>query len=67
MSVRGTIMRDLVGKSVAEADRICADNGLTLRVVREDEIEYGVTMDYKTDRVNIVVKNGIVVAVNGRG
>jgi hypothetical protein len=51
-----------VGLSQAAAEAQAAANGLTTRVVGLDGADLVVTMDLRTDRLNLMVFDGIVVA-----
>ena len=52
--------KELIG--MAEADAIeCVDEaGLTWRVTEQDGEMFAVTMDYRIERVNVKIENGIV-------
>lgn len=58
---------DLVGRPIEEASAIAIDRGLTVRVMRLDGEDLMGTMDYRTDRVNVEVADGVVVAILGIG
>jgi len=51
-----------VGQSEDDAAVIAKDNGLEVRVVERDGQQFPATMDYRTDRVNIVVTDGKVTS-----
>jgi hypothetical protein len=44
-----------------------AEFGLVMRVVERDGEPLMVTEDYRTDRINVVVADGVVVAIDGIG
>lgn len=52
----------LVGKSKEVALDIIQSNGYTARVVAEDSTSYMVTMDIRMNRVNLQLRNNIVIA-----
>jgi PASTA domain-containing protein/potato proteinase inhibitor type I family protein len=54
-SVAGDVP-DVIGDSVEEATATLEKAGLTLRVVRRDGEDLGVTMDFAEDRVNVAVE-----------
>lgn len=51
---------DYVGQILGAAQNIASANGLTARVVRIDDAWLIVTQDFRTDRVNFELDNGIV-------
>ena len=57
-------LESLIGKSIDEARSICIDSNISFRVVREDETNYIVTMDLRSDRINVEIDNGIITNVN---
>jgi hypothetical protein len=54
---------DFVGKSMADARQLAGTRGLELRVVGEDGTCNVLTDDLRTDRVNVYLEEGTVVAV----
>jgi hypothetical protein len=54
----------LVGMPKAEAERTARAAGWQFRVAREDGEEFALTMDYREDRVNVEVDDGVVTDVN---
>jgi hypothetical protein len=56
---------DIVGKSLGQAKKYLLPSGMILRVVKQDGIEFYVTQDYRTDRVNVDVMKGIIVGIRG--
>lgn len=57
----------LVGKPVAEAQSLAEAAGYRLRVTVVDGEPNIVTMDFRMDRINVAVDNGVVTAFRGRG
>lgn len=55
---------ELTGLSETDAAAVAAEKGLTVRIVARDGEHYMVTMDYRIDRVNFTVENGVVVEAN---
>lgn len=57
----------LVRLSLGDALEWCRENGYTLRVVRLDGLPCIGTRDFRRDRVNVAVQDGVVVEVTGIG
>jgi hypothetical protein len=58
---------EVIGMSEAEAIETIAgisSEPLTSRIVRRDEESFMITMDYRTDRINLQIDNGIVTTAN---
>jgi hypothetical protein len=55
------IIVQIVGKTLDQAKALCESAGMRLRITREDGEAKIVTMDYRTDRVNVHLENGKVV------
>jgi len=52
----------VIGLTVDEATAWAANHNYTVRVVEIDGQPQPATMDYRTDRINLVVKNGVVTS-----
>lgn len=59
--------RDVLGRSLADAESAAKDHACTVRVVVEDGEERPQTMDFRTDRINVEIRDGVVVALRGVG
>jgi hypothetical protein len=57
---RDEILESLIGKTKDEVIKICNDNGFTSRIVRNDSINYIITCDYRLDRINLYIDNGLI-------
>ena len=57
----------LIGLPIHQARSICADSGCTLRVQAQDGQRFIVTADYRTNRINVEVDNGIISKTHGIG
>lgn len=57
----------LVGKSEQAAEQLAEENKCTLRVTERDGKSFPMTMDYRDNRINVVVEDGKVSAVSGVG
>lgn len=61
------LLEKLVGLSIDEFTDEALASGFATRIVTEDGESLAVTMDYRTDRVNVAVDGGIVVKVESIG
>ena len=52
--------KDLIGMPATEAQQCAEDAGLTWRVYEEDGEQFALTMDYRADRVNVKIDDGII-------
>jgi hypothetical protein len=52
----------VIGMTVEQATTWAADHHYTVRVVEIDGQGQPVTMDYRTDRINLVINNGVVAS-----
>jgi hypothetical protein len=59
----------LVGNSLEHARNLLSeiDSKLYIRVVKENGVNYIVTCDFVTERINVHVENGIITEVDGLG
>lgn len=55
---------DIVGMSEGQAHVVAYKEGCVVRITRRDGIDYPATRDYRADRVNFNVDNGIVVCAS---
>lgn len=53
--------KELIGKTELQARKLIISEGLVCRLKEKDEITYIGTCDYKSNRVNLVVKNNKVI------
>jgi hypothetical protein len=56
------IADSVVGRSEPEAVSVIEAAGLTVRVMSRDGEDFAMTFDFRTDRINLDVVDGIVVA-----
>lgn len=61
----GVKLNDIEGRTVAEVEDWAADNGYTVRVIKEDGKNFAMTMDFREDRVNTQVEAGVVTRYCG--
>jgi len=54
------ILEKIIGKTESEARKIAQEYGYDSRVIVSDGVAYIVTADFRTDRVNLELTNGIV-------
>ncbi|MDO8391225.1 MAG: hypothetical protein Q7V57_12120 [Actinomycetota bacterium] len=57
----------LLGVAEADAAKVAEQFGWTVRVVKRDGEQLAVTMDYNESRVNVVVEDGVITAVDSIG
>jgi hypothetical protein len=62
MTVAQEVADSVVGMSEAEATKTAEAKGLTVRVGSRDGEDFPLTMDYRTDRVTLTVKDDKVTA-----
>ncbi len=61
------MFEELIGLTKKEAKEKLAEDGLTLRVNKEDDAVYYGTCDHNMSRVNVNIEKGKIVKVNGQG
>ncbi len=57
--------KEYVGKTLEEATKYATDGGFTIRIAEKDGTSFMLTMDFRTDRINFRVKNGLITGVFG--
>lgn len=62
-AIRDEDAQALVGLREDEATKVATGYGWTVRVAERDGESFMLTTDYRTDRVNLTVKDGVVTAV----
>lgn len=55
---------DFIGMQKEAANALCEKRGLRFRVTSEDGEFFAVTMDYRTDRVNVSIEKNVVLGCN---
>jgi hypothetical protein len=55
--------KQLVGLAEAEATKVATGNGWTIRIAMRDGESFMLTTDYRDNRVNFTIENGVVTAV----
>jgi hypothetical protein len=55
-------LEQLVGKTEAEAGRLIKENDMKVRVTMKDGDYFIITQDLRFDRVNLHIKEGLVVS-----
>jgi hypothetical protein len=56
-----------IGLTLKELEPILKKDGKIFRVVSVDGIPCIVTRDYRTDRLNVILKNNVISSVSGWG
>ncbi len=59
--------REILGMTQADAEQQAEQRGCTVRVTVDDGQELAQTMDLRTDRINVELRDGTVVALRGVG
>jgi hypothetical protein len=54
------LLQSLIGKSLEQAKELAVFNGFTIRVTREDNNNFPLTMDIRFDRIDVQIDNGLV-------
>ncbi len=57
-------LNSMIGKTLEGAKELAGFNGFAVRVTREDNEVYMVTMDHRGDRIGVEIENNIVVKAN---
>jgi len=55
--------QDYLGLNKTEATAKATANNLVWRVIKEDGRSFPATMDYRPERLNFIVENGVIVKV----
>jgi hypothetical protein len=58
-----TSAKKLIGLTEAEAQKVATEQGWQVRVAMRDGEAFMLSQDYQTNRVNLTVTKGLVVAV----
>ena len=56
------ILESLIGKSLEQAKELAGFNGFSIRITREDCLNYMVTMELRLDRINVQIDGGTVTS-----
>lgn len=51
----------IIGKTKEEAKEIINNHGYKFRITSENDINYIITTDFRSDRINVDLKNNIVI------
>lgn len=54
------LVNEIIGKNETESRTIANHNGYDYRVTRSDNVSYVVTCDFRTDRINVEMTDGLV-------
>jgi len=52
--------KDLIGMAADQAEACAAEVGYTWRVFEQDGEQFALTMDYRVERINVKIEQGIV-------
>ena len=59
-----SIANQMIGMTIDEATSLAEGSQLIVRIVEQDGESFMVTMDFRTNRVNLVIENGVVTRVS---
>lgn len=54
------LLESLIGKTLNEAKELASFNGFSIRISREDNNNFTLTMNMRFDRIDIELDNGLV-------
>ena len=60
-------MVEIIGKIEKEAEKYLNKQGKKIRVTKRDGKPYLGTMDYRPERINVVVESGKIIQIVGAG
>jgi len=58
------LLESLLGKPLNEAKELALFNGYSIRIKREDNNNFALTMDLRFDRIDVQIDSGIVTKCN---
>ena len=53
--------KSLIGLSKSDGIDLFSENNYRLRIVKENDINFIITRDYRLDRINLVIKDNIII------
>lgn len=56
------LLESLNGNPLEQARKIAGFNGYSIRVIREDNTDYTVSLDRRFDRINVEIDNGVITS-----
>lgn len=63
----GVDFEKLINVSLYQAESICRKHGMKMRVISRDGKQLMRTLDYEESRVNVDIKDNVVIKVEGVG
>lgn len=57
----------LINVSLRQAENMCRKHGMKMRVISRDGKELMRTLDYEESRINVGIKDNVIVKVEGVG
>ncbi len=54
------LLESLIGLNIETASELCKENDYQVRIVREDSVNYVITMDFRFDRINLEIDNDVI-------
>lgn len=58
----GILIESIIGKTLNEAIELASFNGYSIRVIREDNTDYTVSLNRRFDRINVEIDNGVITS-----
>jgi len=57
-------MQDLIGLTEEQAEELIAARGMEVRIMQREDQHFIVTLELRTNRVNLYIENGVVFKAN---
>ena len=61
MMNKNNLYKTIIGKSYFEAEKIYSN----LRIVKENDVSQIIILNHCHDRCNVIIKNGIIIGIDG--
>jgi len=54
------LLESLIGMNKENGSELCKENDYDVRIVREDSNNYAIKLNFRFDRINLEIDNGII-------